>query len=308
MKIVLTSTGAYQMYTGASRSTFTLAQWLREADIGYDVQLWTDLTSLTSREIENRFKRFQPDVYVTYGKHPNVKESLRIARALGVTTVFALRSIGFERDDFEYVDHFLTISSFLQRHYGVPATIIPPPINWADVQAPTTGQYVTFINGIPEKGLNLFINIVAQLGAERPDIPVLVVESVKPLEHFSTFFPNVTTMPKTLVPSEIYARTRILLVPSAMPEGFGRVAVEAMINGIPPIVSDQGALPETVGSGGTVVPLETRFWVNTICKLYDWEEYYSDCSDDARVACERYKDTRVCGSYLDYFEGLRKSA
>jgi hypothetical protein len=40
------------------------------------------------------------------------------------------------------------------------------------------------------------------------------------------------------------AHTEILLVPSAVNESFGRVAAKASINGIPPVVSDRGALPE----------------------------------------------------------------
>ena len=43
---------------------------------------------------------------------------------------------------------------------------------------------------------------------------------------------------------EIYAQSRVLLVPSLWGEAFGYVALEAMARGIPVISSDVGGLPE----------------------------------------------------------------
>ena len=49
--------------------------------------------------------------------------------------------------------------------------------------------------------------------------------------------------PATPAPADYFALTRLLLVPSVWAEPFGRVAAEAMINAIPPLVSDRGSLP-----------------------------------------------------------------
>ena len=46
----------------------------------------------------------------------------------------------------------------------------------------------------------------------------------------------------------------VQVVPSLWPEPFGLVAAEAMMRGTAVIVSDSGALPEVVGTGGLVVP------------------------------------------------------
>ncbi len=46
----------------------------------------------------------------------------------------------------------------------------------------------------------------------------------------------------------------VQVVPSLWPEPFGLVAAEAMMRGTAVIVSDSGALPEVVGTGGIVVP------------------------------------------------------
>jgi glycosyltransferase involved in cell wall biosynthesis len=104
-------------------------------------------------------------------------------------------------------------------------------------------------------------------------------------------------------------------------EPFGRVAAEAMINGIPPLVSDRGGLPETVSEGGRVLPLpgwlrpdgrqapeadEVRPWFDAICTLWDDEGAYRAASVAARSAAERlYGEQALCRRYLDYLTALR---
>ena len=67
--------------------------------------------------------------------------------------------------------------------------------------------------------------------------------------------------PPVPTPADYFALTRVLVAPSVWDEPFGRVAAEAMINGIPPLVSDRGSLPHVVGGdfneggGGRVLPI-----------------------------------------------------
>ena len=56
-------------------------------------------------------------------------------------------------------------------------------------------------------------------------------------------------------PRQFLAVTRLLLYPSVWEESFGRTIVEAMINGVPVVASQRGALEEVVGMGGVVVPI-----------------------------------------------------
>ncbi len=58
---------------------------------------------------------------------------------------------------------------------------------------------------------------------------------------------NITMMPFTPNPGDFYPITKLLLMPSLWNESFGLVAVEAMLNGIPVLASNRGALPETIG-------------------------------------------------------------
>lgn len=54
---------------------------------------------------------------------------------------------------------------------------------------------------------------------------------------------------------DFYSQIDLLIAPSVAPEGFPRVVIEAGINGIPPIASRAGGLPEAVGEGGVLIEM-----------------------------------------------------
>lgn len=49
---------------------------------------------------------------------------------------------------------------------------------------------------------------------------------------------------------DLYARARVVVIPSILKEGMGMVAAEALANGVPVCASDQPALREVVGDAG----------------------------------------------------------
>ena len=67
---------------------------------------------------------------------------------------------------------------------------------------------------------------------------------------------QVTLMPFTSDPDAHFRWADVVAVPSRLPESLGRVAIEAMAYGKPPVVSDIGGLPEVVEHGvtGWIVP------------------------------------------------------
>lgn len=287
--------------------------------------------------LERVFEQFKPDVLLTYGGHPVVLEAMNRARRRGVLTVFTLRNYGYEdRTYFRHADHVFTCSPYLSEVYreqiGLDSTGIESPIEWSEVEAPQEmRRFVTFVNPSLPKGSMMFARVAAMLGARRPDIPILVVQSAASAGLLNDIpgldfgrYPHIMASPATPRPADFFALTRILLVPSAFHEPFGRVAAEALINGIPPLVSERGALPRTVRGAGRVLPLpssltaktrelptveEAQPWCDAICELWDDERAYTEASDLARATAERwYSEPIMRQRYLDYFGSLRRGS
>jgi glycosyltransferase involved in cell wall biosynthesis len=283
--------------------------------------------------LDHMLRQFAPDVLVTYGGHPVVQESMRRARERGVVCVFSLRNRGYEdRDLFRHVDHVFTTSPYLSSVYrqkiGLKSTGIESPIDWSEVEVPDDmRRFVTFVNPSLAKGVMLFARLADMLGRLRPDIPLLIVQSATSAGELNAIdgldfkkYPHIMVAPPTMQPSTFLALTRILLVPSAVNESFGRVAAEALINGIPPIVSDRGALRETVRGAGRVLPLpdwltetttalpsveEAQPWFDAVCELWDDPRAYEEASARAREAANRwYSEDVMRRRYLEYFQSL----
>jgi glycosyltransferase involved in cell wall biosynthesis len=286
--------------------------------------------------LDGLLDRFAPDLLIAGGGSPETLAALRRAHALGVMTLFSVRNHGYEdRDWFTDADHVLTTSPYLSRVYrekiGLVSTGIPSPINWDEVIAPDDERsFVTFVNPSLHKGAAFFARLAAVLGERRPDIPILVIWSAADEAARRLWaavglgrFRHIVAGPPTDYPADYLALTRLLLVPSVFNEPFGRVAVEALINGIPPLVSDRGALPETVAGAGRVLPLPAWMtptgerlpeaadvgpWFAAVCEWWDHPEQYAAASDLARrTAREFYAEAVLKSHYLDYFASLRRT-
>jgi glycosyltransferase involved in cell wall biosynthesis len=284
--------------------------------------------------LEDLLRQFAPDVLVTYGGHPLVQESMRRARERGVVCVFSLRNRGYEdRTFFRHVDHVFTTSPYLSEIYrqkiGLKSTGIESPIEWAEVEAPSDmRKFVTFVNPSLQKGAMLFARLADMLGQSRPDIPLLIVQSASGAGGLNAIagldfkkYPQIMVAPATTQPSPYFALTKILLVPSAVNESFGRVAAEALVNGIPPLVSDRGALPETVRAG-RVLPLpswlnetsqllpsvaDAQPWFDAVCELWDDTGAYERACNLARDTAARwYSESVMRRRYLDYFASIAR--
>lgn len=290
-------------------------------------------------------ERHRPDLLVALNGHPMIFRALAEARERRIPTAYALRGYGYEdRAYFRHVDHVFTCSPFLSQHYrqaiGLASTPLEPPIDGALVRPPTgcapaEHRFVTFINPLPTKGLTLFARLADMLGRARPDIPILIIQSgmsAAPLTQISGLdlrqYPQILVGPGTSDPWEIYALTKLLLVPSIWPEPFGRVAAEAMMAGVVPLVSERGALPWVIGGdaeaggAGRVLPIpawlspqdprlpseeEVRPWFSAVCELWDDATRYQQLAARGRaLAEERYSETISREKHLRYFESLTR--
>ena len=290
--------------------------------------------------LDGVLEEFAPSHLIACNGHPMILEAMARARGRRITTAFAVRGYGYyEPRYFESVDHVFTCSQFLTDHYsdrlGLMSTPLEPPLDWSAVVAATESRaFVTFVNPSLHKGLLLFARLADMLGARRPDIPILVVQSghsggslnAIPGIDFSKY-PQIMAAPPVPAPADYFALTRILVVPSVWDEPFGRVAAEAMINAIPPLVSNRGSLPHVVGGdfgeggGGRVLPvpdwmtdkttelpseIEIEPWYEAVCALWDDPALYGSMSARARaIADQRNSEAFSRMKHVDYFTSLR---
>ena len=299
-------------------------------------------TSRFLAQVDRHLRDFAPDQLIACNGHPMIFCALEKARAGGVTTAFAVRGFGYyDPRHFADVDHAFTCSQFLTDVYaekiGLVSTPLEPPIDWSTVVAPTESRaFVTFVHPSPHKGGYLFARLADMLGSRRRDIPLLVVQSGLSGGFLNTIpgvdftkYPQIMAAPPVPKPADYFALTRLLLVPSVWEEPFGRVAAEAMINGIPPLVGTRGSLPHVVGGdfdvsggagGGRVLPIpewmtftttrlpteqEVAPWYDAVCRLWDDEALYAAVAARAReIAHERYGEEASRKRHVDYFTSL----
>lgn len=132
----------------------------------------------------------------------------------------------------------------------VRSLVIHPPVDPAEYTT-DPGDAVTLVNLSENKGAETFYSL-----AERfPDRPFLGVRGgygVQVTPRGPDDVPNVTVLahvPPDQMRDQVYARTRVLLMPSAQ-ESWGRVGIEAMSSGIPVIAAPTAGLRESLGDAG----------------------------------------------------------
>lgn len=250
--------------------------------LGYPVyrslKPWRDVRDLTP-----------PDVVVV--QNGNMVEIGRTFGSKGVPSVAYLHGFEFDtgprawkgtRQDLPFSAYIansaFTAARFEQR-FGIRPSIIPPIFVSDLYRTPGRGRHVTFVNPVPSKGLLLALAIAKLC----PKIPFLFARSwplsakeEMELKRNLQALPNVTLVQRSEDMSGIYAQTRVLLVPSQWDETWGRVVSEAHISGIPVLAADSGALPESVGPGGTVLKRDAPAtdWATELQRLWEDRELF----------------------------------
>lgn len=278
----------------------------------------------TNRDIYNYIKRISPDVVITQSfDAPTIVD---ISKQMGIKTVFGVlfwRNICGVKDAyvnmlqrpletlemypekhrvFTSCDRIYANSEFMQkaveRLVGVHIpTIICPIMDKERVLAKEKNpEFITLINPDKGKGGDLFIEIARSM----PDRKFMCVgfgneiskdnaRINRELKNIS----NVSCVTSTDNMSEIYAKTKILLVPSLVDETFSMCALEGMANAIPVLTSGNGNLPFLVKDGG--FHLDTgniSQWADKIETLLNNEEEYNKISFRAKEISEDY-DTEI---------------
>jgi glycosyltransferase involved in cell wall biosynthesis len=147
--------------------------------------------------------------------------------------------------------------SYIRESLGCEATVIHPPI-YGSAPFPRFGCFdegwILMINPCVVKGIGIFLRLAELFprlqfaalkgwGTTRGDLQAL------------RSLPNVTVLESVANIEEVLAKSRVLLVPSLWYEGFGLIAMEAMLRGLPVIASDSGGLAEAKRGTGFVIPV-----------------------------------------------------
>lgn len=168
-----------------------------------------------------------------------------------------------------------------------PTIVVRPPVVAADY-ATTPGDRVTLVNLRPDetspdgtvlgKGAELFWQLAELL----PGVQFLGVRGAYGTQMVRDL-PNVEVIdhvPHDRMRDEVYARTRVLLVPSNY-ESWGRVAVEAMCSGVPVIAHPTSGLMESCGLDGIFADRDApRRWareLDWLLKPDHWAEESARC-------------------------------
>jgi glycosyltransferase involved in cell wall biosynthesis len=282
-----------------------------------------DLDALVSAEA----CRCAPDIVLTYGSSEAEVQRRAMVRATGALVVFSLHNRAYHHArSFQEVDAIVTPSRFITEYYRqqqcVESMPLPRPICLEDIIAPRREPiFFTMINPSLEKGLLFFLRLLPEAARRWPRLPFMVVESrgsvqlilaaARKLGIDLQSTRNLHLARSSQDPWRIYAATRVLLVPSLV-EAASRVAVEAQLNGIPVLASDRDGLPETVGSGGYILPVEDEGgppgeilerWLRLIGRLHDDSAFFEAACCAASDAVHRYHTGEVDRQWIAFFQG-----
>jgi len=150
------------------------------------------------------------------------------------------------------------MAGYVLKHLGRSAAVAHPPI----YGAPPFRQFgrfgdgcVLMINPCAVKGIAIFLAL-----AERfPELEFAALNgwgTTQADRQALAARPNTKLLENVPDIEEVLGKARLLLMPSVWYEGFGLIAMEAMLRGLPVIASDSGGLEEAKRGTGYVVAVK----------------------------------------------------
>ncbi len=282
----------------------------------------TERSKLTNAELvawSNRYRHeiryFKPDFIFFYGGGPGDLIPAE-ARAWNIPCGAYLVNGTFSNHRWcRDVDTFITDTNATRDYYREKLNIDPFPIGKfigiETIAKSKKPERLLYVNPSLAKGAALVLLIARLLQRLKPTIKIEIVESrgnwdvVLKAVNATLGLPedscpeNLIITPNTADMAAIYARTRVLFVPSLWWESGARVIAEAQLNGIPVVATHRGGNPEMVGAGGVIFTLPDNCFkepylttpteeglipvAEKIIQMFEDETYYSALSKSALI-------------------------
>ena len=219
-------------------------------------------------------------------------------------------------DDFERCPagrHVICATPQIRRQMAIlqesPASVIPPPVSRSVDRRP--GNRVLLVNPLPHKGAA----VLFRLARQRPGV-AFAIQPLGPLDNAyrNSLFEraaacgNIEWRSPASGPDAVFEGVQLLLAPRLAPEGFARIVTEAHLRGIPVLATDQGGLPDAVGEGGMVLPVDSDedAWLKALDRALGdraWRRHAVDAAL-AHARRESLDPDRVMSDFLDVLTGV----
>jgi glycosyltransferase involved in cell wall biosynthesis len=222
------------------------------------------------------------------------------------------------------------MAAYIRRYAGVNAAVIHPPIYgrapWPQYSN-FDGGWVTMINPCQVKGITIFSSL-AERFPDRQFAALIGWGTTAADKQSLSALPNVRLLASVPSIDEVLSNTAVLLMPSLWYEGFGLIAMEAMLRGLPVISSDSGGLVEAKQGTDYVIPVrpierylpefdETHMpkpmvpeqdlapWTDALGKLLTNAREYSAESAQCRWVAERFVSRLRAADFEDLLLSLK---
>ncbi len=210
----------------------------------------------------------------------------------------------------------------------VPISLMDPP------PYPALGRFdndfVTFVNPCAVKGISIFLELACRF----PSLTFAAVPTWGTTAADRTALlarPNVRLLDPVDSIDDLFARTRILLVPSLWAEARSRIIPEAMLRGIPVLAANTGGIPEAMLGQPYLLPvrpieryqpsLDERMvplaevppqdlapWETALARLTTEPAHYAELSQSSRAAALDFAGRLTVEPFEDLLLNLQPSA
>jgi glycosyltransferase involved in cell wall biosynthesis len=223
------------------------------------------------------------------------------------------------------------MAGYIERHAGRRPAVIHPPI-YGRAPYKRFGRFgegfVLMINPCAVKGVAIFLKLADRF----PEVEFAALTgwgTTAADRHELAVRPNCRLLGTVADIEEVLSKARVLVMPSLWYEGFGLIAMEAMLRGVPVIASDSGGLEEAKRGTGYVIPVrpvaryrrtfdetgmpeaeipeqDVEPWAAALRRLLEDEEEYRREAEVSRARAAEFVEKLDAAEFERYLESLPK--